>query len=167
MMPDSAFTFSILHDRLMAGAAQADLVADALAASDYGNSFLMAFGDILKTAPNAQRTYLVARHGQLVVVMVILVMDTAVTLPGVAQIAGIITRTAYRKKGIARQLLQMAGSMAAKNEKPVLTLNIAASDPVAGFFTKAGFAVNGIEPGFSSLPDGRVIDTTIYWKRFS
>ena len=164
-MYDKPYIFSRLQDGVVAGAALADLLADARAAGDNSDSLLFSFGDALTAATSTQRTYLVAQDGRLIVGMVILVMDPVVTLPGVAQVKGIITRSAYRRKGFATQLLRMAGKLAAENDKRILTLETATGDHSAHFFTQTGFAVNSTVPAFSSLADGRIIDTVIYWKR--
>lgn len=164
-MHEIPYMFFRLQDNFVAGAAMADLLADARAAGDGGDSFLYSFGDKLTVTSNTPKIYLVAQHGQVIVGMLILVTDAAATLPGVAQISAIITRPSHRRKGIATQLLRLAGELAAENDKRVLTLETAAGDHAAGFFTQAGFAINSTEPGFSSMPDGRVVDTVIYWKR--
>ncbi|MEO5682471.1 MAG: GNAT family N-acetyltransferase [Chitinophagaceae bacterium] len=164
-MFDTPYIFSRLNDQSDAGAALAGLLADARAAGDNSDAFIFSFGDMLTKETSTQRTYLLAHDGRLVVGMVILVIDPAVTLPGVAQLKGIITRSAYRRKGLATQLLGMAGKLAAENDKRILTLETATGDHPAHFFKKTGFAINSNVPAFSSMADGRIIDTVIYWKR--
>ncbi|MEP6727043.1 MAG: GNAT family N-acetyltransferase [Bacteroidota bacterium] len=165
MPGDTSFVFSILEDAAPANTALGELVANARVAGDTGDSFLLAFGNTPMIHPDEHHIILAAYDDKLVIGMLTLLLDNPATQPGRAQIARLITREKYRRKGVASTLIQLAEKLASKNGSKILTLETAVGNHAASLYKKSGFKIQSIEPGFASLPDGSITDTVIYWKR--
>ncbi|MEO5594612.1 MAG: GNAT family N-acetyltransferase, partial [Chitinophagaceae bacterium] len=115
MPGDTSFVFSILEDAAPANTALGELVANARVAGDTGDSFLLAFGNTPMIHPDEHHIILAAYDDKLVIGMLTLLLDNPATQPGRAQIARLITREKYRRKGVASTLIQLAEKLASKN----------------------------------------------------
>ncbi len=70
-----------------------------------------------------------------------------------------------RKKGVARQLMAQAEATARKAGKTLLVLDTATGSDAESMYPKIGWEKAGIIPGYALFPDGRLCDTTVFYKR--
>jgi ribosomal protein S18 acetylase RimI-like enzyme len=87
--------------------------------------------------------------------------------PHRAEIAKLMTRPAYRGRGIARALMVEAEHIAAASGRTLLTLDTAEEDGAAGLYEGLGFQRVGVIPDYALKPHGGLTGTIIYYKRIS
>ena len=85
--------------------------------------------------------------------------------PHRAEIAKLLTRPAFRRRGVAAALIRSAEAMAAQRRRTLLVLDTAEEDGAAGFYEKQGYALTGTIPDYALKPHGGLTGTRIYWKR--
>jgi ribosomal protein S18 acetylase RimI-like enzyme len=85
--------------------------------------------------------------------------------PHRGEIAKLMTRPAYRGRGIARSLMVEAERIAATSGRTLLTLDTAEEDGAAGLYEGVGFQRVGVIPDFALKPYGGLTGTIIYYKR--
>ena len=85
--------------------------------------------------------------------------------PHRAEIAKMMTRPAFRGRGLARALLAEAERLAVAQGRTLLVLDTAQEDGAAGLYEKQGFVRAGAIPDFALKPQGGLTATLLYFKR--
>ena len=84
--------------------------------------------------------------------------------PHRAEIAKLLVHRSGRKRGIARLLMEHAESEARSEGKTLLVLDTVTGDGAERLYTRLGWTSVGVIPGYALYPDGRLCDTTVFWK---
>ncbi|MGA0564684.1 GNAT family N-acetyltransferase [Ancylobacter sp. VNQ12] len=85
--------------------------------------------------------------------------------PHRAEIAKMMTRPAFRGRGIASALLREAERLATERGRTLLVLDTAIDGGAAGLYEKHGFVRAGEIPDFALKPQGGLTGTRLYFKR--
>jgi ribosomal protein S18 acetylase RimI-like enzyme len=81
------------------------------------------------------------------------------------EIVKLMTRPAFRGRGVARGLMREAEQAAIVRGLTLLTLDTATDGGAAGLYEGAGFSLAGVIPDYALKPLGGLTGTAIYWKR--
>lgn len=81
------------------------------------------------------------------------------------EIVKLMTRPAFRGRGVARALMQAAETTALARGLTLLNLDTAVDGGAAGLYEGAGFTLAGIIPDYALKPHGGLTGTALYWKR--
>ncbi len=82
-----------------------------------------------------------------------------------AEICKLMVHPQFRRKGIARTLMQNIHRMAAENERTLLVLDTREGDPSNALYQSLGYTAAGLIPGYARSSDGRLEATVLYYKR--
>ncbi len=94
-----------------------------------------------------------------------LLLDLPPNQPHRAEIAKMMTRVAWRGRGVARALLETAEKLAVERGRTLLVLDTASEEGASGLYEKCGFSFAGEIPDFALKPQGGLTGTKLYWKR--
>jgi hypothetical protein len=119
----------------------------------------------LGAADRGERIVLGAFDQDRLIATVTLLLDLPPNQPHRAEIAKMMTRVAYRGRGIARALLREAEAMAIARGRTLLVLDTATEEGASWLYERAGFTLSGIIPDYALKPHGGLVGTMIYWKR--
>ena len=84
--------------------------------------------------------------------------------PHRAEIAKLLVHRSARRRGVAQLLMKRAESEARAEGKTLLVLDTVTGDPAERLYTQLGWNRVGVIPGYALYPDGRLCDTTVFWK---
>lgn len=125
-----------------------------------------AFWDgALGAAARGARIVLGAWADERIVGTVSLILDLPPNQPHRAEIAKMMTRVAWRGRGVARTLLETAEKLATERGRTLLVLDTASDDGASGLYEKCGYRFAGEIPDFALKPQGGLTGTKLYWKR--
>ncbi len=96
---------------------------------------------------------------------VTLLLDLPPNQPHRAEIAKLMTRLAYRGRGIAAALMRAAEAEAVARGRSLLVLDTATDGGAAGLYEGLGYTLTGEIPDYALKPHGGLTGTLIYWKR--
>ncbi len=126
-----------------------DFWARSLAAADAGGRVVLGAFD---------------QDGQLVAT-VTLHLDCPPNQPHRGEIAKLLVRRSARRRGLARALLERAEAEAKAAGKTLLVLDTVVGGEAEALYRTAGWVEVGVVPDYALWPDGRPVDTTVFWKR--
>jgi ribosomal protein S18 acetylase RimI-like enzyme len=121
--------------------------------------------DSLASAARGERVILGALDGENLVATVTLLLNLPPNQPHRAEITKMMTRVAYRHRGIATALMREAEAMAIKRGRTLLVLDTAVEDGASNLYESVGFKLTGVIPDYALKPHGGLTGTMIYWKR--
>jgi GNAT superfamily N-acetyltransferase len=84
--------------------------------------------------------------------------------PHRGEIAKLLVHRSARKRGIAQLLMEQAEAEARSEGKTLLVLDTVTGDAAERLYTRLGWTRVGVIPGYALYPDGRLCDTTVFWK---
>jgi len=119
----------------------------------------------LAAAARGGRIVLGAWADDRIVGTVSLLLDLPPNQPHRAEIAKMMTRVAWRGRGVARALLEKAEALAIERGRTLLVLDTASEEGAAGLYEKCGYNCAGEIPDFALKPRGGLTGTKLYWKR--
>lgn len=119
----------------------------------------------LEAAARGERIVLGAFVGEALAGTVTLQLALPENQPHRAEIAKMMTRTAFRGRGIASALLREAEKLARARGRALLVLDTAVDGGAAGLYEKHGFVRAGEIPDFALKPHGGLTGTRLYFKR--
>lgn len=96
---------------------------------------------------------------------VTLVLDLPPNQPHRGEISKLMTKTAFRKKGVATALMAAAEALAARNARTLLVLDTAEDEGAAPLYARLGYTQAGIIPDFALKPHGGLTGSVFFWKR--
>ena len=119
----------------------------------------------LEGAGRGERVVLGAWDGDVLAGTVTLILACPPNQPHRAEIAKLMTRPAYRGRGIAASLMQAAEDCAVKLAKTLLVLDTASEGGAAALYEAHGFVFAGEIPDYALKPHGGLTGTRLYWKK--
>ena len=123
--------------------------------------------DSLESAERGERIVLGAFDGESLIATVTLLLDLPPNQPHRAEIAKMMTRVAYRQRGIATALMRAAETAATERGRTLLVLDTAEEDGASKLYESLGFKLTGVIPDYALKPHGGLTGTMIYWKRIA
>ena len=84
--------------------------------------------------------------------------------PHRGEIAKLLVRRSARRRGIAEQLMHAAEREAGREGKTLLVLDTVTGDPAERLYERLGWTRVGVIPNYALYPDGRLCDTTVFYK---
>jgi GNAT superfamily N-acetyltransferase len=84
--------------------------------------------------------------------------------PHRAEIAKLLVHRSVRRRGIAQLLMERAEAEARAEGKTLLVLDTVTGDGAECLYERLGWTRVGVIPGYALYPDGRLCDTTVFWK---
>ena len=85
--------------------------------------------------------------------------------PHRGEIAKVLVHRSARKRGVGRMLMERAEAEARAAGKTLLVLDTVTGDDAERLYERLGWTRVGVIPGYALYPDGRLCDTTIFFKR--
>lgn len=119
----------------------------------------------LDMAAKGKRIILGAFNDNILAGTVTLLLDLPPNQPHRAEIAKMMTATAFRKRGAARLLLEEAEKIAREKGRWLIVLDTAEEEGASGFYEKQGYQRVGVIPDFALKPHGGLTGTVLYYKR--
>src|SRR5262245_11116554 len=84
--------------------------------------------------------------------------------PHRGDVAKLLVRRSARRRGIAEQLMAEAEREARSEGMTLLVLDTVTGDDAERLYARLGWTRVGVIPGYALYPDGRLCDTTVFWK---
>ena len=84
--------------------------------------------------------------------------------PHRADVARVLVHRSARKRGIAQRLMENLEQEARAEGKTLLVLDAVTGGDAARLYERLGWNTVGVIPDFALYPDGRLCDTTVFWK---
>jgi ribosomal protein S18 acetylase RimI-like enzyme len=119
----------------------------------------------LSAAARGERIVLGAFDDERLVGTVTLLLDCPPNQPHRAEVAKLMTRLSYRRRGVARALMRAAEQLAVEKSRTLLVLDTAADGGASALYEGLGFTLAGVIPDYALKPHGGLTATMIYWKR--
>ncbi|HEY1007865.1 MAG TPA: GNAT family N-acetyltransferase [Sphingobacteriaceae bacterium] len=82
-----------------------------------------------------------------------------------AEVCKLMVLPQFRRKGIARKLMETIHRLAAENGRTLLVLDTRAGDPSNTLYQSLGYVPAGKIPGYARSSDGQLEATVLYYKR--
>ena len=126
---------------------------------------LTFFRKIAATVGAGDTVLLAARlHGR-IVGTVQLGLDTPPNQPHRADLKKMLVHRAARGRGIGAALMSAVENEARRRGRWLLVLDTVPGMSGYRLYQRAGWTQTGIIPDYALLPDGRLCDTAVFWKR--
>jgi GNAT superfamily N-acetyltransferase len=94
-----------------------------------------------------------------------LVLAVPPNQPHRAEVARVLVHRSARRRGFAQRLMEQLEQEARAEGKSLLVLDAVTGGDAARLYERIGWNTVGVIPGYALYPDGRVCDTTVFWKR--
>jgi GNAT superfamily N-acetyltransferase len=126
---------------------------------------VVAFQPFVRDVEAGRRILLAAfAKGELVgTVQVILAVPP--NQPHRGEIAKVLVHRSARKRGVGRMLMERAEAEARAAGKTLLVLDTVTGDDAERLYERLGWSSVGVIPDYALYPDGRLCDTTIFFKQ--
>jgi GNAT superfamily N-acetyltransferase len=122
------------------------------------------FEGVLREVAKGKRILFAAFDGSDLVGTVQVVKSTPPNQPHRGDIAKLLVARRARGRGIAALLMTEAERQAKAEGKTLLVLDTVTGSPAERLYEKLGWNRVGMIPNYALHPDGRLCDTTIFWK---
>jgi GNAT superfamily N-acetyltransferase len=151
-------------------AALTDLLADAVA-SGASVSFMStttreqfaAFWQAM--ADEGSNRILGAFEGERLIGAVMLKLGMPPNQPHRADVAKLLVHRSARRQGVARALMTTLEELAREARRTLLVLDTVTGGAAERLYAALGWTRVGVIPDFALFPDGRMCDTTVFFKR--
>ena len=110
---------------------------------------------------------LVARDAKTVAGTVQLQFPSSDNQPHRADVAKMLVHSAFRRRGVARELMLAAEAAAKSAGKSLLTLDTQSGSAAEQLYTGLGWERVGVIPGYALTPYNGLCDTTVFFKRLA
>jgi GNAT superfamily N-acetyltransferase len=122
------------------------------------------YEDYVRDAEQGRRIILGAFVNDELVGTAQLVLAVPPNQPHRAEVARVLVHRAARRRGIAQRLMEQLEQEARAAGKTLLVLDAVTGGDAARLYERIGWNTVGVIPGYALYPDGRVCDTTVFWK---
>jgi len=119
----------------------------------------------LAAADRGERIILGAFDDGELVGTVTLLLDCPPNQPHRGEVAKMMTRPSYRRRGIASALMRELERLAVEHGRTLLVLDTATVDGASRLYERHGFTFAGEIPDYALTPFGELTGTRLYWKR--
>ena len=120
---------------------------------------------LVESAARGETRVIAARRDGIVVGTVLVHLAMPENQPHRGEIAKLLVRRSARRRGLARALLERAEAEAKAAGKTLLVLDTVVGGEAEALYRTAGWVEVGVIPDYALWPDGRPVDTTVFWKR--
>jgi GNAT superfamily N-acetyltransferase len=96
-----------------------------------------------------------------------IVFATPPNQPHRADVAKLLVLRSARGQGVGARLMQAVEEASRSAGKTLLVLDTVTGDVAEGLYTRLGWNRVGVIPNYALYPDGRLCDTTVFWKQLS
>jgi GNAT superfamily N-acetyltransferase len=93
-----------------------------------------------------------------------LVLAVPPNQPHRAEVARVLVQRSARKRGIAQRLMEQLEQEAHAEGKTLLVLDAVTGGDAARLYERLGWNTVGVISDYALYPDGRLCDTTVFWK---
>jgi GNAT superfamily N-acetyltransferase len=93
-----------------------------------------------------------------------LVMAVPPNQPHRADVARVLVHRSARRRGLAQRLMDRLEQEARAEGKTLLVLDAVTGGDAARLYDRTGWNTVGVIPDYALYPDGRLCDTTVFWK---
>lgn len=94
-------------------------------------------------------------------------LDTPPNQPHRANVKKLLVHRRAREKGLAGALMTALENEARRRGLHLLTLDTVTGSPAERLYARLGWTKSGIIPDYALFPDGRLCDTTVFWKKLT
>jgi GNAT superfamily N-acetyltransferase len=94
-----------------------------------------------------------------------LVLAVPPNQPHRAEVARVLVHRSARRRGIAQRLMEQLEHEARAEGRTLLVLDAVSDGDAARLYDRLGWNTVGVIPDYALYPDGRLCDTTVFWKR--
>jgi GNAT superfamily N-acetyltransferase len=115
-------------------------------------------------AAQGRRVILAAFSGAELVGTAQLILGLPENQPHRADVARVLVHRSARRRGIAQLLMERAETEARAEGRTLLVLDAVSDGDAARLYARLGWTAVGMIPGYALYPDGRLCDTTVFWK---
>jgi GNAT superfamily N-acetyltransferase len=122
------------------------------------------YEDYVRDAEQGRRIILGAFVDSELVGTAQLVLAVPPNQPHRADVARVLVHRAARRRGIAQRLMEQLEQEARAEGKTLLVLDAVTGGDAARLYERSGWNTVGVIPGYALYPDGRLCDTTVFWK---
>ena len=123
-----------------------------------------AFEGFSAEVDQGRRLLIAAFDDDTVVGTVQVILAVPPNQPHRGEIAKLLVHRSARRRGVAQLLMEHAEAEARAEGKTLLNLDTVTGDPAERLYVQLGWQRVGVIPGYALYPDGRVCDTTIFYK---
>lgn len=124
-----------------------------------------AFETVADDVAQERRVLLAAYDAGELVGTVQVNLATPPNQPHRGDIAKLLVRRSARRRGIAAMLMEAAEREALAEGRTLLVLDTVTGDDAERLYTRLGWTRVGVIPDYALYPDGRLCDTTVFYKR--
>jgi GNAT superfamily N-acetyltransferase len=122
------------------------------------------YEDYVRDAERGRRIILGAFLDGALVGTAQLVLAVPPNQPHRADVARVLVHRSARRRGIAQRLMEHLEREARAEGKSLLVLDAVTGGDAARLYEGTGWNTVGVIPGYALYPDGRLCDTTVFWK---
>ncbi len=122
-----------------------------------------AFESFATDVAHGRRLLLAGFLGGVLVGTVQVTLAAPPNQPHRGEITKLLVHRSGRRRGVARQLMERAEAEALAEGKTLLVLDTA-DDTAERLYSRLGWTLVGVIPGFALFPDGRPCATTVFYK---
>ena len=126
---------------------------------------LAFFRKIASSVTSGDTLLLVAKLGGRIVGTVQLGLDTPPNQPHRADVRKMLVHRSARRFGIGAALMARIENEARRLGRWLLVLDTVPGESGYRVYKRAGWIECGVIPDYAMFPDGRLCDTTLFWKR--
>ena len=124
----------------------------------------IAFEGFAAEVDQGRRLLLAAFAGDTVIGTVQVILAVPPNQPHRGEIAKLLVHRTARRQGVAQLLMERAEAEARAEGKTLLNLDTVTGDGAERLYVQLGWRRVGVIPGYALYPDGRVCDTTVFYK---
>lgn len=93
-----------------------------------------------------------------------LILGLPANQPHRGDVARVLVHRSARRRGIAQLLMERIELEALAEGRTLLVLDAVSDGDAARLYARLGWTAVGVIPGYALYPDGRLCDTTVFWK---
>jgi GNAT superfamily N-acetyltransferase len=123
-----------------------------------------AFEGFAAEVEQGRRLLLAAYAGSELVGTVQVLLATPANQPHRGEIAKLLVHRSARRRGVAAALMERAEAEARAEGKWLLNLDTVTGEDAERLYERLGWTRVGVIPSYALYPDGRLCDTTVFWK---
>lgn len=125
------------------------------------------WSDVAEGVARGERILLAAHRGQEIVGTVQVVLSVPENQPHRADVAKMLVHSEVRRRGVGAALMRAAEAAAREAGRTLLVLDTVTGGAAERLYARLGWQRVGVVPGYALFPDGRLCDTTIFFRELN